>query len=451
MEMSIVARAVSRAREASFYKRLLFSYIAGLLIVLLIVSMTCVGLVDTISDFSNKAAVNATAQFQSTVESMVDSVQRIPTELSLSPAVVSLAATQSPEFDARQRYSVIDLSRQLKSYDLSNPYISGIFLYFPIQDYLVSDQGVYTLSLWQRINGQREGLESLLAGKQSICWDSLDSGEKTIMCAKLPTESDLTDRALAQDLMQRSQQREKDVVTLQKDYIGYMTPSEAYSFYYMYFSPKNDFFGTLRSSKRVVVFSFLLVLTVGVVLSIVSARRASRPIVRIANLMETGSGDETTLEAIEQSVISLVETKKEACRDTERYRTSQQEAILLKLLHQEIPNEAALNSQLAQTGVTIPGDRFLAVTATSMADFPLTAVAQQFCAEFRAVTSSAIDLYFFQGAGEIKMIAAGPSHALHVPTVKQALQQAVQRLEESRHVRLPERQRKQPDFRHLVQ
>lgn len=476
--MNVMAKAVSWVREASFFKRLVFSYIAGLLIVVLITSMICVDLVNTISDFSDKTAVNATAQFQATVENMVDAVQRIPTELSLDPTVASLATTQSKEFDASQRYSVINLTRQLKIYDLSNPYISGIFLYFPIQDYLVSDQGVYTLSLWQRINGQGEDLDPLLTEDREDL-NTWISGTKTTLCVKLPTESgvnppilcifvdpvlkefsgaqgtdllssfyaiapngevlfsggsmELPDRALVQELIERSSQQE-NVVTLQKNYIGYLSPSRNYSFYYMYFSPKNEFFGALLSSRRVVVFSLLLVLILGVVLSVFSARRTSRPIVRIANLMESGSGGETTLEAIEQSVISLVETKKEASKDTERYRTLQKEAILLKLLHQEIPNEAALKSQLTQMGITIPGDRFLAVTVTLAAAFPLTTVAQQFCAELRATTPNVIDLYFFQGAREIKIIAGGSAHALHVPAIKQGLQQTTQRLEETHHV-----------------
>lgn len=145
--MAILLNLKSRFHQTSFHKRLLLSYIASLLIVLLVVSVVSVSLIDTISDYSNQTALNSTVHFQTTVEGMVDSVQKLPTELSLDPTVISLMNTLESEFDARQRYNVIDLAQQFKIYQLLNPFIASIFLYFPNQDYLISNQGVYMLNL----------------------------------------------------------------------------------------------------------------------------------------------------------------------------------------------------------------------------------------------------------------------------------------------------------------
>lgn len=485
--MNILLNLKSRFRQTSFYKRLLISYIAGLLIVLLVVSFVSVGLIDTISDYSNQTALNATAQFQTTIESMVDSIQRLPTELSLDPTVVSLMNSQKPEFDARQRYSIIDLTRQLKSYQLLNPFIAGIFLYFPSQDYLISNQGVYTLNQWLRIYLQSSDLENLLAKEGSILWDTLNGsgmmGGKTVLCAKLPTESnnvqpvlcvlvnpilkgfsgaqrtdelssfytmntdgtilfsggslDISGTDLAKKLITKPADQANGIVKLQDDYIGYTMFSDTHDFTYVYLSPESYFFSTLTISKNIVVFSCFLILVLGIILSIVFARKTSLPILRIANLIENnGKEHGITLEEIEQSVIRLVQTQKRANKDSEQYKKLHQESILLKLLHQDISNENALNVMLNENNVTIPGDIFLVVTITSVAEFPLEEIAKQFCSVFRSLIANSISTYFFHGADEIKLVVAGMNDSFTLSSIKNGFQQTIQYFESDRNIRL---------------
>lgn len=485
--MSILSKAFFHIRKTSFYKRLLFSYILGLLIVLLVISLVCVNLVDTISNFSNQTAADATAQFQATVESMVDSIQRLPTELSLDSAVAALMSSQQSEFNARQRYSVIALSAQLKSYCLLNPYISDIFLYFPLQDYLISGQSVYTWEQWTRVNLQNSELADILASEDSIRWERLGGtgklSDKTIMCSKLPSEnnvaqpvlcvfldpvleefsgaqgtnelssfytvnsdssilfsggfSDIPNVSLARDLIRQSAGQDHGVINLQEDYIGYTAYSEAYNFYHMYFSPEGAFFSTLRTSKQIVVLSCVFILMLGVVLSIVAARRTSRPILRIANLIrEDGKDENPTLEAIEQSVISLVQIKKKASSNTEQYKKLHLESLLLKLLHQEIANEVALNSIMEENDISVSGDSFLVASVSPVADFPLEAISQQFCSVFRTHTPDSVELYFFRGSGELKIVAAGWKNFFTVASVKEGFQKTIQYLEASRQIQL---------------
>lgn len=308
---------------------------------------------------------------------------------------------------------------------------------------------------------QNSNLEELLTKEDTILWDSLDgSGTmkgKSILCSKLPTESNhpqpvlcvlvnpilkgfsavpqsdefssfytlnsdgtiifsgdpsnISNAILANEVIAKSADQTDDIVKLQDDYIGYAMPSATHPFSYVYLSPESYFFDTLTISKKVVIFSCIFILLLGIILSVIFTRRTSLLILRIANLIETNI-------------------------DSAQYKQLYKESVLLKLLHQDISNEKTLNTIMKEKNVTIPGDMFLVVTTTSVTDFQLEEITAQFCSVFRSLIVSSINTYFFQGADEIKIVIAGMKDSFTLSSIKNAFQQTIQHFDSDRNIRL---------------
>lgn len=467
--MNIAIGMLKRIRRKDFYGKLVTSYIAGLTVVLLIVSLVCINLIETISDFSDQTAVNATTQFQATVENMARSVEELQTELSLDSTVISLMATRSPEFNSYQRHSIISLVSRLKSYRLLNPYIKGIFLYFPKQDYLISDQGVYSLELWSRLYTDKQEVLQILSEESSVVWRTLDGdgklGGNTMMRSKLVYNGALTENSLCvlmdpvMDSFNGAQGTDEnssfytlgsngdvlftnsttDAEEIQgliseyegqeegfnrgNDYITYMKGSSLYPFSYMYFLPSSIFFQTLSTSRRIVVISFSGVFFIGILLSILLARRTSRPIQRIAHLVRWNGKPVNTLTEIEESIVKLVQIKEKASNEAQRHLAIQKEGLILKLIHREISDEGALHTYMEQNGIEILGNSFVVVIVHPIQDLPLKVVFRQLGPLIRERLPDGIDLYFIQGVDEIKIAAAIRDDSLKLSVLKAGFQE----------------------------
>lgn len=393
-----------------FYRKLMVSYILLLTIILFIVWGICNKLINTISQFTNQNAYSTTVQYQTIMEGLVGSVEELPVEINHDDIVSSLVNCDG-DFDDYQHYEFAKLVSKLSNYKVLNPYIISLFLYFPKQNYIISDSGVYTFDQWKSIYLNDDGFFSAI-GKSNINkkWLPIKGtgnyGNKTAMITSLPlyssTESadnlcviidpqeafactniknisdnsqfltfDNENGGILFSTLPNSEMSRKYPFSLSAspyglanhgNYITYTQESAGYPFKYIYITPSSAFLEILTFSKQIVWICIMTILIFGILLSVVFAQYNYRPIQRLANLLykNTPAGN-NSMSYIEESIVELMHMKENSETNLQKEHEFYLEGFLLKLLHNDIFNESLCKEYMEKYNITFLGEYFLVV------------------------------------------------------------------------------------------
>ena len=395
-----------RLKAGSFYKKLLISYIVLLLIVAFVISIVTTKLINTISDYTVESGRYSVSQYQVHLENKLRAIESLPTDLLFDDRVKALLSHKG-DFDPLIRYGFTEIISKLNSYKFLNGYIKSIFIYLPEQQYIITGNSVYTVEQWSYQYLRSDSFFNILNSYNYNNWYTLEgdgeyakttamicslplgehSGTKGALCiiidpAKISFDSSISaDTSDCQmftfnpngNIMFSTQDKD----TLLKNYpvnISELTPGvhkkEGYAFCVAHSSefdlthvvmlPLTDYEQTLTASTTIAITWIVLLLLTCLIVSLALARYNYSPIQRIAKLMDTErhgvQENVSSLEYIEASINQLLAERKQTRADMAVNKQQYMDALLTKLIHNEILNESLIHEYMEKFGLEIKGE-----------------------------------------------------------------------------------------------
>lgn len=132
-----------RAGSKSF-KRFLLSYVAVLMVPLMIGAYAYDQTVTVIEEDAMNANLNVLNQSKSTLDIRLKEIEQLAMDLALDPKVIHLANVDPP-FTDREYYQIHEVLTDVKRYSL-NQFVTDYFLHFPKSELLITRRSMYELA-----------------------------------------------------------------------------------------------------------------------------------------------------------------------------------------------------------------------------------------------------------------------------------------------------------------
>ena len=153
--MNFKSYVEKRSRLVFFW---IVSYLSILVIPLIISSYVYTQSVRYIEDETNRAHLASLQQLQQTMDSRLGDIQKLSILVSLNEKVNGLMNTKG-SLESYHRYSMIDIIKEFKTYNVANAFISDFYVYFKHNDFILSSVGLFEAKeYFDRYYQQYEGL-----------------------------------------------------------------------------------------------------------------------------------------------------------------------------------------------------------------------------------------------------------------------------------------------------
>jgi len=389
--------------KMNFFKRLLVSYIIIVLLIFVFIVIITSNLISTISDYTEETALNSITRYQDSVERIVTTIEQLPSELTLDNKVVEILSQQQ-NLNAATRYKFVDVISKLRNYQFINPHIEGIFIYLPESNIIITGNSVYSFESWNELYMMDDSFLELINQNYNNKWLALNNDgiftNDTIMLCTIPIGMDYVRSGTLGVIVNPCLSSSK-IYSINYDYMNFYTlndsnqilftdspkslieynsllsdfdylpygisksddyaiiknGSDNFDMNHVMFSNIESFNKTLTASKIIVYISIGIILTFGLILSILMAYYNLAPIKKIASQIGGSQYDyKKPLSYIESSINDLMNINEQTKHDLDANKDLYLEGLFLKLLHHEILEESLVSEFMKKHEISLFSD-----------------------------------------------------------------------------------------------
>lgn len=439
-----------KVKSIPFYKKLLFSYLLLLLVLVLSILAVTNHLINTISQYTNQEAAHETMQYRTQLEDRLLAIEELSKELSVDDKVSALLYS-SGEFDARTRYDFHQITGKLRSYQFLNDYIATIFIYLPAQQYIVTDSSVFTVQQWNSTYLNSPDFESSLNAYHNGEWMILNGDGQyagyTAMLSGLPagTQEDkrgtlcvIVDPNCATGAEQaKSDQPTSHLFTVDRlgeiifstdnvnpllkengmepaqielgihalgEYVLYAVKSPYYPFTHVLMTPAKQFNQILTTNRMITGICVAALFFIGIALSFVLAHYNYRPIQRLAKIIGVPQkASDSPLVYIESSINELMDIRDNAQENLRQNNQLHMEGLLSKLMHSEILTETLVNEYMKKFDLHLCGEYVQMAVLHSDGGVDLRQIKQRLRERIQATMQPNEELQLLAGPNNLKL------------------------------------------------
>ena len=453
---------------ASFFKKLLISYILMLALLTGTLLFLSVNLTGTISNYSSQHAHNEALSYQSALERNLDSLQSLARELSIDQSINTLLACGG-EFPPQLHYDLPSIIDKLDSYKFLSSYINTIFIYLPQQQLIVTDTSVYDPAVWNDyllgddrflsyLDEYHSGARIILGGTERYAQDTAilytlpfgasDDVQGTLAfivdpmlvssfkdSSSLSTDSqvftlDEGGHILFSSIPAQTLREEYGVdpaaissgIQTVGEYTLCAVSSASYPLIHVSMIPTLEFAHALSASRTVSAACLCALLIGGIVLSVGLANYNYRPIQQLANKASPPAApEESALQRIERSIDELMDIRNNSADFIRENRRLHLDGLLSKLIHGEIVSASLAQDYMKKFDLHLcsPYVQLIRLCSDDEALLhPLVPLLRRHCG-----TSDGTEWHLISGRHDIKLFYFGATPHPSLAWVEQELQE----------------------------